>query len=304
MADLSDITAYLASAVTAAVYPNGTSSPSIAPVPVGFTNPADVRIGEGWPVSEALDLDVAGQVMSGTPPVPSARTNGPCPNVSIYPLPGATSTPFQVLDKTYVVTPPSLGLVVSVVGAAITVTGTPKTGEFLTIVADRQYVFSAGGSTAAAILASLLTQAQVDYPLSSLSGSVLTVPYNYQLEVRQGGVGTLGKVTHRQCQAVMVTVWAPDHNSRSVLAKAIDGVLKQSITVTLSDGTEAKIIYSRTTQSDEAQNVTIYRRDLVYEVEYATLDAFPGTTITSVSTTIAATEYSPPQPPPQFKGVT
>jgi hypothetical protein len=295
MADLSDVTAYIASAVAAVVYPNGTASPSIAPVPVGYTNPADVRIFEGWPVPEQLDLDLAGQVMSGSPPVPTGRANGPVPNVSIYPLPGATAIPYQILDKTYVVTPVTLGLTVVVEGNAVTITGTPNAGEFVTIVADREYIFSCGGASASAVLAALLTAAQADYPTASLAGSTLTIPAEYSLVARQGGQATLGKVTHRQRQGVMVTVWAPDHNTRSVLAKAIDGALKQNLVVTLPDGTDALITYQSTTVTDESQNVTVYRRDLNFQVEYATLETFTGTTITAVGTTIqsGATDRQP-----------
>ena len=57
MADLSDVTAYITTLVAAAVYPNGPTSPSIAPIPTNtgrqvFTAPMDVRIYEGWPVSD------------------------------------------------------------------------------------------------------------------------------------------------------------------------------------------------------------------------------------------------------------
>jgi hypothetical protein len=305
VADISDVTAYLYQAVINIVYPNGTSSPSIAPVPVGFSNPADVLIVEGWPIPEQLDLDLAGEVEAGNPPKPVPRTNGPRANVSIFPTGASASSTYQILDKTYVLQEPTFGLTVEVSGNSITITGTPNAGEFVTIIADREYIFSEGGSTAAAVLSALLTAAQVDYPNASLSGSTLTVPYNFQLDVRQGGVGLLGKVTHRQCQLVMVTVWAPDHNTRSVLAKAIDAALKSQIVVTMPDSSDAKIVYARTNVSDETQNVTAYRRDLIYEVDYATLETFPGTTITSVQTKITASgDPTGPVTPPVVDLVT
>jgi hypothetical protein len=40
---------------------------------------------------------------------------------------------------------------------------------------------------------------------------------------------------------------------------------------------------SHTTQTDEQQVVTIYRRDLVYIAEYATVTLFPGYVITSIT---------------------
>ena len=306
MADLSDVTSFLATTVAAVVYPNGNTSPSIAPAPVGFTNPMDVRIFEGWPNSDQLDLDLGGKVLStGTPPVEIPRPNGPCANVSIFPMAGTGSTMYQVLDKTYIIDPVVLGLTVSVSGGAVTITGTPNVGEFVTIISDRSYVFSATGSSASVVLSALLTQAQVDYPGATLVGDVLTIPFSFAFVVRQGGIGTLGKVTHRQCHPVMVTVWAPDHNTRSVLSSAIDNVLKQHIVVTLPDGTDAKIVYSRTNVTDDHQTVSAYRRDLIYEVEYATLETFSGVTITNVSTGIVAgNDYYDPTIPPEVSIIT
>jgi len=300
MADLSDVTAYLASAVAPFVYPNGASSPSIAPVPPNtptqtFTQPMDVRIYEGWPVSDQLDLDLAGKVLRKNPDGTSTailRPNGPCANVSVFPMLGASYTPYQIQDHTYTVVPPAINLTVTASGqpgagnTQLTVTGTPANGEYVTVDADRQFTFSATGTTASAILTALLAQAQVQYPSASLSGSILSIPASYSFEVRQGGVGVLGKATHRECQMIMITVWAPDHNTRSVLSKAIDGGLKQNIVVTLSDNTQAKITYARTRQSDDSQNVSLYRRDMIFEVEYATLQTFPGYVVTSVNVAV------------------
>lgn len=281
MADLSDITAYLASAVTSVVYPNGTASASIAPPAPGFTNPADVKIYEGWPIAEQLDLDMQGQKISGSKQTPTS--NGPIVNVSIFPMAGLTVMPYQILDNTYTIVDPAYGLTVSVSGNQITITGTPNSGEYVTIVADRQYVYSETGATAATILSALLTDAQANYPSASLVGSTLTVPYGYELDVRQGSIGTLGKVTHRQRQSIMISVWAADPSSRTKVAAAIDNSLKQTIVATMPDTTQAKITYNRTNVLDTAENVTVYRRDLIFDVEYATLEEFPGYVITSVT---------------------
>lgn len=283
MADLSDVTAYIAQAVAAAVYPNGTSQPSIAPVPAGYSNPADVRIYEGWPLSEQLDLDLAGQMKQAASPAPVARPNGPCPNVSIYPLAGTSATAYQLLDKTYVLQQPVFGLSVTATSDEVTITGTPNAGEFVTLVADRANIFSEGGNSAAAVLAALLSDAQAVYPDAEVNGDTLTLPVDYALTVQQGGTGLLGKVTHRQTHMVMVSVWAQDQNTRSVLAKGIDNALKQKIVVTLPDQSDLKLVYSHTNVSDEGQNATVYRRDLMYACDYATVETFEGVTITSVT---------------------
>jgi hypothetical protein len=200
---------------------------------------------------------------------------------------GQGTAQYQLLDNTYVISQPVYGLTVGVVGQVITLTGVPGAGEYISIIADRQHVFSANAATAAALLTALLSQVQVNYPSASATSSTLTIPFQFALVVRQGGVGVLGKVTHRQKQSIMVTIWAPDHISRKNLAAAVDIAIKNQIKITLPDTSQALICYNRTNYSDDHQMATIYRRDLIYDAEYATVYQFPGYVITSVDTTIA-----------------
>jgi hypothetical protein len=105
--------------------------------------------------------------------------------------------------------------------------------------------------------------------------------------VRQGGIGTLGKVTHRQKQAVMVTVWSPTHVARAQLSMAIDNAIKQKNIVNMPDTSQALICYNRTNVIDDRQMATIYRRDLIYDVEYATVQQFQGFVVTTVNISVA-----------------
>jgi hypothetical protein len=41
--------------------------------------------------------------------------------------------------------------------------------------------------------------------------------------------------------------------------------------MSLSDGTSARVIYRNTASYDQAQNALLYRRDLVYTIEYPTV---------------------------------
>lgn len=309
MADLSDVEQYLAQQAYAAVYPNGTSQPSIAPVAPGQTSPMDVVIYNGWPNPQQLDLDMAGNMLppgnSQASPIP--RPGGPRCHVSVNPSGTSSPSTFQILDKTYTIVPAAINLTVTSSGTPgalntqVTITGTPAAGEFVTVEADGN-VFSSQptDATAAAILSDLLTQAQTVFTGASLNGSVLTIPVTHQFVVRQGGVGTLGKVTHRQRQCFVVGIWTPDHNSRTVIASAIDVLLKETVVATMPDTSEARVTFLRVYQTSEMQNQTIYRRDLYFEVEYATLQEFPGVTVTSVIGTIAGQEYDNPTAPPQY----
>jgi hypothetical protein len=288
MADISDITALLATRATTAVYPNGTSQPSVANM--------DVLIHEGWPIAEQLTLDLRGLEVRFEGQTPTPRKTGKRAHVSIFPVPGG-STPYQILfpPRQQVIQEPTINCTVAVSGNAITYTGTPALGEILTIVADHTAfsVNAAAGATNVSMLQALLAKVQVTFPSASLSGDVLTVPFQFEMTVRQGGMGLLGRVTHRECQRVWVTVWAPDPTTRSTLAKAVDVEIKKRVIVTLPDTSQAKIIYTGTNIFDDRQNEGLYRRDLTYDAEFATLETTPAFTITTVGITIQGNAASP-----------
>lgn len=279
MADISDVTAYLAQVAANAVYPNGTSQSSVASM--------DCRIYEGWPDPDQLDLDVGGRMLQGNPPTPVTRPGGPVANVSIFPMQGTGIAVYQILDETYTIAHPVLGLSLTVNGDTVTVTGEPTAGEYLTLVCDDAHVYSETGATASALLAALATAAQANYPTSSSTATTLTVPVGHTLVVRQGGIGTLGKVTHRQRHPVMVSVWAPTQVVRAQLGAAIDNAIKKKIKVTMPDSSQALVIYSRTNVIDDQTSATVYRRDLIYNVEYATVEQFTGYVVTSTNVSIA-----------------
>ncbi|WP_316227830.1 hypothetical protein [Bradyrhizobium sp. SZCCHNR3015] len=263
MADLSDVTAYLLQAATDAVYPNGAARASI----VG----AGVRLMEGWPIAKQLDADMAAGKA----------------NVSVFPPAGAGTTVYQVLDKTYVIQPAAIATTFTLAGNVITVAGTLAPGEFMTLVIDGAVACSQTGTSVADMLAKLAAQAQsFGYPAVATSNT-LAVPFGHELVVRQGGKAVEGKVVHRQQQSVWITVWAPTPTMRNALAAAIDVAIKSKNRVTMPDTSQALVVYSRTNTVDEQQAATIYRRDLIFNVDYATIEQFPAYTITSTQVSIA-----------------
>lgn len=274
MADLTDVETAIANIVSAAIYPNGTGQPSILP------NAASARIARGWPLPATLDADLA----AGNA------------QITVYPLGGSATPTYQIQDQTYTISPAAINLAVTITGPAVTVSGggtvvnvsgQPATGEYLTLVCDKSHVYSRSGSTAAAIISALLTDVQADYPAATATSSSITVPVNAYLEVRQGGVATLGKVIHRQRHAIMVSVWAPNDAVRTAAASAADIALKENIKIAMPDTSQCILRYLRTMSSDQQEKAMIYRRDLIYDVEFATVQQFPGYVITSTKTSIS-----------------
>ncbi len=265
MADIGDVTALLASMANAACYPNGAASPTVT----GGTS--DIVVNEGWPVPEYLDRDLA-----------AGKTN-----VTVFPLRLSASIVFQTLDEVYVVAPAVHGLAATISGGMITVTGTPGASEYLTIVADGRHSYSRGGASVAAILASIAADAVADYPSVSVVGSTITFP-TIRLVARIGAAATLARVTHRQRQAVMISVWAPTPQLRNTVAAAVDVALKARNRLTFPDTSQGLLVAAYNEQHDDHQRASIYRRDLVFTVDYATLEQFPGWEVTSVNPTIDA----------------
>ena len=263
MADIDDVSNAIASLVSTAVYPNGISQPSISG--------AQVRIFPGWPLPAQLDADMAAGVS----------------NVSIFPMAGATATPFQILDEFYTIVPPVHGMTVSVAGTAVTLTGTPGSTEFCAVVLDNKYAFSRTGVTSAAILSALLADIQVNYPSSSITSSTLTIVGAAYVVARVGSQGTLGRVVHRQRQGIMVTVWAPTPATRTVLASAVSVSLSANVRVPLPDTSQMILVYNRTNVIDTWEALTVYRRDMIIDSEYATIEQFPGVEVTAIANTLS-----------------
>jgi hypothetical protein len=265
MADLTDVETAIVNIVSSALYPNGTSQPSILP------GAAPVSVTRGWPLPATLDADLAAGKAE----------------VTVYPLGGSATTTFQILDNTYLIIGVTYGLSISVAGTVITATGQPRAGEYLTVVADG-HQFSQTGNTTQALLAALATQAQAVYPGATSDATTLTIPFGHAMVVRQGGIGTLGKTVWRQRHGIMVCIWAPSDDIRTAAAKAADLALKENIKITLPDTSECVLRYLRTMSTDQQEKAMIYRRDLIYDAEFATVQTFPGYVVTTVDTTIEA----------------
>ena len=64
--------------------------------------------------------------------------------------------------------------------------------------------------------------------------------------------------------------WCPDPAVRDTVAGAIDTALASLRFIALPDGTQGRLIYAGGADFDQSQDAALYRRDLLYGVEYAT----------------------------------
>ena len=76
--------------------------------------------------------------------------------------------------------------------------------------------------------------------------------------------------TRAQLQRFRITCWCPDSTSRDSVAAAIDAALSSIAFLQFSDGSSGRLRYVGTTEFDQSQDAALYRRDLVYSVDYLT----------------------------------
>lgn len=83
------------------------------------------------------------------------------------------------------------------------------------------------------------------------------------------GVGAIE--VRRQTRTLQITFWSSTPQQRDNLAKVIDGFLAYTPRLPLADGTQAILTSASEVQIDAQQKSNVYRRDLLYVIDYPTL---------------------------------
>ena len=249
MADLSDVEGALVSALLAATVAGGGASLLLGGVPV--------RIYRGTPEVSALTQDAADSLV----------------DVAVFPLPDATrnTTRWGYLATTSAV---SAGLSVVTSGQTAMFAGTAVDGELAGVLVDNQaYVYQCQAGDSAALVASALGQDVRTAQVAWVQGSSVTVPGATSFAARTAGVATVVEECARQEQDFRVSVFAPSPATRDGVCSAIGSALSMIAFLTLADGTSGRIRYQKTASFDGDQVASIYRRDLIYQIEYSTTAA-------------------------------
>jgi hypothetical protein len=262
MADLSDVTAALVTLIAGVVYPSGTGQPSVAAT--------DTVIYEGWPNPQQLDADLA---------------VGKC-HVSIYPrIDERNTTRYSPTWQQATINTPTLTLTIS--GQTITVAGTIPNASNPTNLAvfanNLPYTYAVlPGDTLATAATALAALIAVGVPGTVAAGAVITLPALGLVEwARVGVTGTSVRSVRSQERVIQIGIWADSPAHRNALAKAIDAALAVTTFLQLPDGTGGRLTYKSSIVSDSLQKDRLYRRDLLYMVDYATTQTETETQITA-----------------------
>ena len=260
MCDLADVVNTLASLTAGMIYPNGTASPSIVNAPVSVI--------PGWPLPQQLD----GMIAAGSA------------IVSIFPMPGMDANTTEWMTDALPTAAAAPQLTMTVSGATVTIGGTINAGEAAALLVNaigyaHAIVASDTFTTIAAALAALVTGA-------TSSGAVFTAPATtYELKAGVSAVVPLQATIGRQRRIIKITCWCPTPTMRDSLGSQIDAYYKNNTTrriVITADNTYAKIVYRGTLMADDLERTNIYRRDLMYELEYFTTFNSTSNTITNL----------------------
>ena len=119
------------------------------------------------------------------------------------------------------------------------------------------------GSTPATVAAALATVSG-----GTAAGAVLTL--SGLLAARTARDTATIRETRRQEQQLAVTVWCAEPSERDRISGAIDAGLSDVTFLTLADGSAGRITWGGTHPTDRAEIAGLYRRDLIYTVDYPT----------------------------------
>jgi hypothetical protein len=247
MADISDVEQAVANTVTAILYPAGSSQSSI----IGVL----CRIYRGWPNSATLNADLSASVVNITVVTDNDS--------------GRTTTRYLPEWQTKSLQP---GVEASASGQTITIFGSPTVGDVVGALIDgTAYAYRIQSGDSADLVASNLNQLiQVDRP-TTVQGPTITTAGAGLIEVRVVCDNATSFESRRQEKDLRIICWCPSPQIRDAAAAAIDSAIDQISFLPLPDGTSARFVYRNTTSYDQAQNALLYRRDLVYTVEYPTV---------------------------------
>jgi hypothetical protein len=247
MADISDVEQAVANTVTSILYPAGSAQSSI----IGTL----CRVYRGWPNSATLNADLSAGAVNVT-----VVTDNESGRTTTRYLPEWQSTLSQP------------GVTASSAEQTITISGRPAVGDVIGTLIDGAafaYRIQAGDTTS--LVASNLNQLIQATRPATAQGFIIVVPGAGSIKVRVVCDSTTSFESRRQEKDVRIICWCPTPPIRDSVATAIDAALDQMSFLVLQDEAKARVVYRNTASYDQAQNALLYRRDLVYMVEYPTV---------------------------------
>lgn len=251
MSDLSDVMNVLAQTVAGALYPNGApgkTTPSVAG-PVASIYP-------GWPNPQQLDVDLPQGIV----------------HVNIYPWKQDRNTT-RYMETWQVSAAPAPTITAIINGVTVTLGGAAGPGQNIAVLANGlAFVYqTVQGDTLASAAAALAAIINAEIAGTTAVGAQIILPATADIKAaRVGASGTIAKGIRNQERIFMTGIWAGSPAARDAVAKIVDPAISGPRFLVMPDGYAARIVYHGSLLNDSEQKMGIYRRDLLYSVDYAT----------------------------------
>lgn len=270
MADIADVADTLAAIMASVVYPNGTAEPSAVGHPV--------RVYPGWPNRETLDADLRAGVAHAT----------------CFPMQQENSS-IRYLYEWRELSRQTAAVTATVADRTVTLAGSIQAGDIVTVIVGGVAVSTAAqvDSTLATLASSIATLLVTKIEGTSSSGAVVTVGGTEPVTARVGVQGVQVREVRRSAKMFMLTVWANSNEQRADVSRALDAALSAINRVAFPDTTKGRVWHAWSLDNDNPQEALLYRRDIVYWVEFPVTQMRPATEITSTQLGIVA-EDAPP----------
>ena len=267
-----------------------TTAPASGQRPDGIG--AAVSIGVGWPPPDALDTVAA-----------SIKTS-PLAQVSVFAPEGyyRDATRYPTAWQTLVPAAPTLTATVGANGTQITIGGTVSTPQVVGAVlgagyAPRPYVYQVQpGDNPNSVATGLAALIAADTTATAV-GAVVMVPGATSMAARVGAQGTVYRETSRQIERIYLDIWAPSPDLRTAIGKALTVPFSKARFILLPDLTAGWVVPCGVRDLDNAEKAGIYRRNLVFDIEYATIETQPASQIVTFEAQQSPGELSIGQSP-------
>lgn len=267
MADVSDVENALLLVLQSVLMPGSATAPT------GSSSP--IRLYRGTPIQTRLAADIAAGVA----------------NVTIVPVPGSArnTTRWNVqVDRP----PPMPGTTVLVSGASVTFGGVPAAGDLVgLLVGEAAFVYAVNaGDAVSNIAANLANSANQVFPCLQ-AGATLTFPTAPRLVARVTAPVNVTSEWGRQEQSFRIGVWCGSPTVRDGIGGTITSALATMAFITLGDQSAARIRYRDTAMVDDERDASVYRRDIIYEIEYPTTSVAVQPTVLFGDADVNAVQY-------------
>jgi hypothetical protein len=247
MASQSDVEQALVGAIAQVLYPSGDTMVSSVGVPA--------RIYRGWPMTSALNADLAADWL----------------NVSVFADSTAQRNTTRYMNEwvSQVNVPVTLSATVS--GTTVQFSGAVGLGQLAGIEVNGScFVYATQANDTSVTVAGSLAVLVNAQQIALASGSSVVIPGASRLIARVGAAGSAMMQTRRQRQSFRISFWCADPQMRDTCTNAVDAALAQINFLPLNDGSVGRLLFCQSVALDRAEDAALYRRDLLYSVEYPT----------------------------------